>query len=104
MELCAADLPGLPQIVTVPDLQGIIALRFMLRCAQETPYLNQSGRHKRIGAATGRPDSRCEAPILVRHGGFRIRWISRILLDAANEIERAMERLVVLWIWRNIGL
>src|SRR5262249_59512870 len=57
-----------------------------------------------IGAAAGRPVTGYGSPILVRHGRFRIRRISRILLDAANEIERGMERLVVLWIWRNIGL
>src|SRR5262249_61537768 len=57
-----------------------------------------------IGAAAGRPVTGYESPLLVRHGGFRVRRISRIFLDAANEIERGMEHLVVLRIWWNVGL
>jgi hypothetical protein len=33
---CTAD-PGPPQAVTVPGLQRIIPLRFMLRCARDAP-------------------------------------------------------------------
>jgi hypothetical protein len=45
-----------------------------------------------------------DSAILVRDCRLGGRWISRILLDAANEIERSVKRLVVLRIWRDIGL
>src|SRR5215469_5166806 len=48
--------------------------------------------------------STSDRDVLVRHCGLRIRRVSRVLLDAANEIERGVERLVVLRIRRDIGL
>src|SRR5262249_18482851 len=57
------------------------------------------------GAAAGPPRVRCQIfAALVRHGGLRVRRVSRFLLDAGNEIERGVERLVVLRIRRDIGL
>src|SRR5215831_12215676 len=41
---------------------------------------------------------------LVRDRRLWVRRISRVLLDAADEIERGVERLIVLRIWRDIGL
>src|SRR5215470_11126130 len=41
---------------------------------------------------------------LVRDRRFGIRRVSRVLLNAANEIERGVQRLVVLRIRRDIGL
>src|ERR1700751_2376600 len=56
------------------------------------------------GAARGPPrwfDVLCG---LVRDRGLRIRWISRVLLNATNEIKRGVERLVILRIRRDVGL
>jgi hypothetical protein len=56
------------------------------------------------GAARGPPrwfDVLCG---LVRDRGLRIRRISRVLLNAANEIKRGVERLVILRIRRDVGL
>src|SRR5215470_6182577 len=41
---------------------------------------------------------------LVRNRRLGVRRVSRVLLDAADEIERGVERLVVLRIRRDIGL
>src|SRR4029453_2002944 len=45
-----------------------------------------------------------DSAILVRDRRLGGRWISRILLDSADEIERSVKRLVVLRIRRDIGL
>src|SRR2546426_3319794 len=45
-----------------------------------------------------------DSATLVRDRRLGVRWISRILLDAVDEIERGVKRLVVLRIWRDIGL
>jgi hypothetical protein len=45
-----------------------------------------------------------DSATLVRDRRLGVRRVSRILLNAADEIERGVERLVVLRIWRDIGL
>src|SRR5262249_21610317 len=67
---------------------------------------NQTGRHTRPPgvAAQGPPCSVGDNATLVRDRRLGIRRVSRVLLDAADEIERGMERLVVLGIRRDIGL
>src|SRR5437588_6455969 len=57
-----------------------------------------------IGAARGPPRWFGVLFRLVRHGGLGIRRVSRVLLDAANEIKRGVERLVILRIRRDVGL
>src|SRR5262244_2552087 len=59
---------------------------------------------KHRGGPQAAPGSASVRAVLVRHRGLRIRRISRVLLDAADEIERGVERLVVLRIRRDIGL
>src|SRR6516162_1822045 len=62
-------------------------------------------RRKHRGRPAGRPRVGVGSRrALVRHRGLRIRRVSRVLLDAADEIERGVERLVVLRIRRDIGL
>ena len=54
-----------------------------------------------------RADAPCsvgDSATLVRDRRLGIRRVSRVLLDAADEIERGVERLVVLRIRRDIGL
>src|SRR5919197_1719382 len=46
----------------------------------------------------------CSSATLVRDRRLGVRRVGRVLLDAADEIERGVQRLVVLWIRRNIGL
>src|SRR6516162_6571723 len=41
---------------------------------------------------------------LVRYRRLGVRRVGRVLLDAADEIERGVQRLVILWIRRDIGL
>src|SRR5262249_15975001 len=41
---------------------------------------------------------------LVRGRRLGIRRVSRVLLDAADEIERGVQRLIILWIRRGVGL
>src|SRR5262245_49435921 len=71
------------------------------RCRPKREYCRP---RKASGRPAGRPGSASVGAVLVRHRGLRIRRISRVLLDAADEIERGMERLVVLRIRRDIGL
>src|SRR6266498_1521961 len=59
---------------------------------------------KHWGGPQAAPGSAPVRAVLVRHRGLWIRRISRVLLDAADEIERGVERLVVLRIRRDIGL
>src|SRR5262245_40638346 len=59
---------------------------------------------KHRGGPQAAPGSASVRAVLVRHRGLRIRRISRVLLDAADEIERGVERLIVLRIRRDIGL
>src|SRR5262249_21425677 len=59
---------------------------------------------KSRGGPQAAPGSVSVRAALVRHRGLWIRRISRVLLDAADEIERGVERLVVLRIRRDIGL
>src|SRR5262249_1826888 len=59
---------------------------------------------KHRGGPQAAPGLASVRAVLVRHRGLRIRRISRVLLDAADEIERGVERLIVLRIRRGIGL
>src|SRR5262245_14984646 len=59
---------------------------------------------KRNGAARGPPRWFGILCRLVRDRGLRIRRVSRVLLDAANEIKRGVKRLVILRIRRDVGL
>src|SRR5262249_46908150 len=59
---------------------------------------------KHWGGPQAAPGSVSVRAVLVRHRGLWIRRISRVLLDAADEIERGVERLVVLRVRRDIGL
>src|SRR5262249_61220013 len=59
---------------------------------------------KHWGGPQAAPGSVLVRAVLVWHRGFWIRRISRVLLDAADEIERGVERLVVLGIRRDVGL
>jgi hypothetical protein len=52
----------------------------------------------------GRPCSVGDSATLVRDRRLRVRRVGRVLLDAADEIERGVQRLVVLRIRRDIGL
>src|SRR5256886_12382297 len=52
----------------------------------------------------GRPCSVRDSATLVRDRRLGVRRVGRVLLDAADEIERGVERLVVLRIRRDIGL
>src|SRR2546430_16256581 len=52
----------------------------------------------------GRPCSVGDSATLVRERRLGVRRVGRVLLNAADEIERGVERLVVLRIWRDIGL
>src|SRR5262249_29083185 len=52
----------------------------------------------------GGPCSVGDSATLVRGRRLGIRRVGRVLLDAADEIERGVERLVVLRIRRDIGL
>src|SRR5262245_52072281 len=56
------------------------------------------------GAARRPPRGPMPAAGLVGHGSLRVRWVSRVLLDAAHEIECGVERLVILRIRRDVGL
>src|SRR5262245_63892216 len=59
---------------------------------------------KHWGGPRAAPGSASVRAVLVRHRGLRIRRIRRVLLDAADEIERGVQRLIVLRIRRDIGL
>src|SRR6266516_7695488 len=59
---------------------------------------------KHWGGPQAAPGSARVRAVLVRHRGLWIRRVGRVLLDATNEIERGVERLVVLRIRRDIGL
>src|SRR6516164_3317191 len=63
-----------------------------------------TARSRRTERAEGPPCSVGDNATLVRDRRLGIRRVSRVLLDAADEIERGVERLVVLRIWRDIGL
>jgi hypothetical protein len=52
----------------------------------------------------GRPCSVGDSATLVRDRRLGVRRVGRVLLDAADEIERGVQRLVVLRIRRDIGL
>src|SRR5207237_9321619 len=52
----------------------------------------------------GRPCSVGDSATLVRDRRLGVRRVGRVLLDAADEIERGVKRLVVLRIRRDIGL
>src|SRR6266436_6792537 len=58
----------------------------------------------RVSWTGGRPCSVGDSATLVRDRRLGVRRVGRVLLDAADEIERGVERLVVLRIWRDIGL
>src|SRR6266487_1876964 len=59
---------------------------------------------KHWGGPQAAPGSARVRAVLVRHRGLWIRRVGRVLLDAADEIERGVERLVVLRTRRDIGL
>src|SRR5262245_30728116 len=60
---------------------------------------------KKSGAARGPPRwETIECLRSVRNRCPRVRRISRVLLDAANEVERRVERLIVLRVRRDVGL
>src|SRR5262249_42385034 len=63
-----------------------------------------TARSRRAERAEGPPCSAGDNAILVRDRRLGIRRVSRVLLDAADEIERSVKRLVVLRIRRDIGL
>src|SRR5262249_11388799 len=63
-----------------------------------------TARSRRAERAEGPPCSVGDNATLVRNRLLGIRRVSRVLLDAADEIERGVERLVVLRIRRDIGL
>src|SRR2546430_3547269 len=52
----------------------------------------------------GRPCSVGDSATLVRERRLGVRRVGRVLLDAANEVERGVERLIVLRIRRDVGL
>src|SRR2546429_9730002 len=62
------------------------------------------GGTESIGAARRPPRGPMPTAVLVGHGSLRVRRGSRVLLGAAHEIERGVERLVVLRIRRGGGL
>src|SRR2546430_9455373 len=62
------------------------------------------GGTESIGAARRPPRGPIPTAVLVGHGSLRVRRVSRVLLDAAHEIERGGKRLVVLRIRRGVGL
>src|SRR5262249_25364572 len=45
-----------------------------------------------------------ESATLVRNRRLGVRRVGRVLLDAADEIERRVQRFVILWIRRDVGL
>src|SRR5205085_7316531 len=59
---------------------------------------------KRNGAARRPPRAIRYWTCLVRHGLFRVRWVGRILLGSPDQLERRLQRLVVLRIRRDVGL
>src|SRR5215471_19053181 len=63
-----------------------------------------TARSRRAERAEGPPCSVGDNATLVRNRRLGVRRVGRILLDAADEIERSVERLVVLRIRRDIGL
>src|ERR1700761_4610500 len=71
--------------------------------ALEPPW-RLAGSQKAAGRPVGRPAGSMSCVGLVRDRGLRIRWISRVLLNATNEIKRGVERLVILRIRRDVGL
>src|SRR5262245_23875841 len=63
------------------------------------------GANQRIRRSGQRArDRSMVAPASVRHRGLRVRRIGRVLLDAADEVERGMQRLVVFRVRRDVGL
>src|SRR5438067_6028641 len=52
----------------------------------------------------GRIPEICSSATLVRDRGLRIRRVSRVLLDVADEIKCGVKRLVILRIRRDVGL
>src|SRR5947199_10340254 len=52
----------------------------------------------------GRPYSVGDSATLVRERRLGVRRVGRVFLDAANEVERGVKRLVVLRIRRDVGL
>src|SRR5215472_5008502 len=86
----------------------MLSARSLRRASAEIAAV--AARSEGIGKkASGRPRGRPGLGVgsrraLVRHRGLRIWRVGRVLLDAADEIERSVERLVVLRIRRDIGL
>src|SRR5262245_28343221 len=63
-----------------------------------------TARSRRAERAEGPPCSVGDNATLVRDRRLGIRRVGRVLLDAADEIERGVERLVILRVRRDIGL
>ena len=83
--------------------------------ADETPNENRRDKRKtrRIASAVetqgvsprpGPPMFLRDSATLVPDRGLGVRRVGRVLQDVTHEIERGVKRLVVLRIWRNIGL
>src|SRR5262245_49645743 len=65
----------------------------------------RAGREsRRISLGAGLYPVSDSAPLVLRDRRLGVRRVGRVLLDAADEIERGVERLVVLRIRRDIGL
>src|SRR6516162_2355564 len=63
-----------------------------------------SRRKKHRGGRRAAPYVFAHEAVSVRHRRLRIGRIGRVLLNAAHEIERGVQRLIVLRIRRDVGL
>src|SRR5215468_6631169 len=77
------------RIYSGPIAAGLDRVSFIIFCLSLLP---------------GRPCFVGDSATLVRDRRLGVRRVCRVLLDAADEIERGVERLVVLRIRRDIGL
>jgi putative transposase len=86
------------------ELTSNAILRWTRRDKRKTRRIASAVETQGVSPRPGPPMFLRDSATLVPDRGLGVRRVGRVLQDVTHEIERGVKRLVVLRIWRNIGL